>query len=95
MPEEKPYMTIHLPTDLENSLRAEVSIGHFASLDDAMAEAVRLLLRNRTQRQPEACPDTSLGSIGAMRDAADELDEIVADAYRKRQQEPWRDISVE
>src|SRR5208337_3035392 len=60
MPEEKPYMTIHLPTDLENSLRAEVSIGHFASLDDAMAEAVRLLLRNRTQRQPEACPDTSL-----------------------------------
>jgi hypothetical protein len=29
-----------------------------------------------------------------MRDAADELDEIVADAYRKRQ-EPWRDISVE
>jgi hypothetical protein len=30
-----------------------------------------------------------------MRDAADELDEIVADAYRKRRDEPWRDIAVE
>jgi hypothetical protein len=30
-----------------------------------------------------------------MRDAADELDEIVADAYRKRREEPWRDIPVE
>ena len=88
-------MTIHLPTELENSLRAEVSSGHFASLDDAMAEAVRLLLRDRTQRQPEARPNAGLGSIGAMRDAADELDEIVADAYRKRREEPWRDISVE
>jgi Arc/MetJ-type ribon-helix-helix transcriptional regulator len=88
-------MTIHLPSDLENSLRAEVSSGHFASLDDAMAEAVRFLLRDRTRRQPQARPNTGLGSIGAMRDAADELDEIVADAYRKRREEPWRDISVE
>jgi Arc/MetJ-type ribon-helix-helix transcriptional regulator len=88
-------MTIHLPSDLENSLRAEVSSGHFASLDEAMAEAVRLLLRNRSQRRPETPPDTGLGSIGAMRDAAEELDEIVADAYRKRREEPWRDISVE
>ena len=88
-------MTIHLPSDLEDSLQAKVSSGHFASLDDAMAEAVRLLLRDRTPRQPEARPSTALGSIGAMRDAADELDEIVADAYRKRREEPWRDIPVE
>ena len=88
-------MTIHLPSDLEDSLQAEVSSGHFATLDDAMAEAVRLLLRDRTPRPPEARPSTALGSIGAMRDAADELDEIVADAYRKRREEPWRDIPVE
>jgi Arc/MetJ-type ribon-helix-helix transcriptional regulator len=88
-------MTIQLPGDLEDSLRAEVSSGHFASLDDAMAEAVRLLLRDRAQRQPPARPNTGPGSIGAMRDAADELDEIVADAYRKRREEPWRDIPVE
>jgi Arc/MetJ-type ribon-helix-helix transcriptional regulator len=88
-------MTIHLPQDLESALQAEVSSGHFASLDDAMAEAVRLLLRDRKPPQSEMVPDPGLGSIGAMRDAADELDEIVADAYRKRREETWRDISVE
>jgi hypothetical protein len=40
-------------------------------------------------------PDAGLGSIGAMRDAADELDEIVADAMKRRQQETWRDVPVE
>jgi Arc/MetJ-type ribon-helix-helix transcriptional regulator len=88
-------MTIHLPSDLEDSLRAEVSSRHFASLDDAMAEAVRLLLRDRTQRPGKARPNTDLGSIVAMRDAADELDEIVADAYRQRREEHSRDIPVE
>ena len=88
-------MTIHLPSELETSLRDEISSGRFASLDEAEAEAVRLLLRNPTQRQPETRPDSGLGSIGAMRDAADELAEIVADAYRKRREEPSRDISVE
>ena len=39
--------------------------------------------------------NSGLGSIGAMRDAADELDEIVADAMKRRQEETWRDISVE
>jgi Arc/MetJ-type ribon-helix-helix transcriptional regulator len=42
-------MTIHLPNDLESSIRAEVASGHFASIDDAMAEAARLLLRQRRQ----------------------------------------------
>ena len=37
-------MTIHLPTDLENNILAAVHSGRFASVDDAMAEAVRLLL---------------------------------------------------
>jgi Arc/MetJ-type ribon-helix-helix transcriptional regulator len=43
-------MNIHLPSDLERSIRAEVASGHFASVDEAMAEAARLLLR----RQPKA-----------------------------------------
>jgi Arc/MetJ-type ribon-helix-helix transcriptional regulator len=38
-------MTIHLPEPLESSIRAAVHNGRFASLDDAMAEAARLLLR--------------------------------------------------
>jgi hypothetical protein len=35
------------------------------------------------------------GSIGAMRDAADELDEVVAHAMKLRSEEPWRPISLE
>jgi Arc/MetJ-type ribon-helix-helix transcriptional regulator len=38
-------MQINLPADLEHSLLIEVQSGHFASVDDAIAEAVRLLLR--------------------------------------------------
>ncbi len=93
-------MTIQLPNDLESSVRAAVQSGRFASVEDAMAEAVRLLLRELKQEHPQATPTGTashpgLGSIGAMRDAADELDEIVADAMRKRREESWRDISVE
>jgi Arc/MetJ-type ribon-helix-helix transcriptional regulator len=92
-------MTIHLPFDLESRVKAMVENGRFPSVDDAMAEAARLLIRELDQRRPTTPPvdasAASLGSIGAMRDAADELDEIVADAYRHRREETWRDISVE
>jgi Arc/MetJ-type ribon-helix-helix transcriptional regulator len=90
-------MTISLPDDLERFIRSEVHRGHFASEDDAIAEAVRLLRRQLSQAasttplagQPPAAttPDPVLG---AMRDAADELDEIVAEAVRHREQQPWR-----
>ena len=43
-------MMIHLPEDLEASIRAEVDRGRFASADDVVAEAVRRLLR---QGSPE------------------------------------------
>ncbi len=88
-------MTIHLPGDLEDSLRAEVSSGRFTSLDEAVAAAVRLLLRDRARGELSARQDVGPGSIGAMADSADELDEIVADAYRKRREEAWRDVSIE
>ncbi len=104
-------MTIHLPHDLESSIAAAVHSGQFASVDDAMAEAARLLLREikRRAEKPKptatgASPDplpgnwqdaAGVGSIGAMRDAADELDEIVADAMKRRKEEPWRVIPGE
>jgi Arc/MetJ-type ribon-helix-helix transcriptional regulator len=92
-------MTIHLPNDLEAPIKAAVQRGQFRSLDEAMAEAARLLLREIGEK-PEApttvdanhSPDPLLGS---MADAADELDQIVADAYKRRREEPWRTISVE
>lgn len=78
-------MTIHLPKDVESSINAEVLSGHFASADDAIAEAWRSFLRQRSQTQQA----TGQGSIGAMRDAADELDEAVGHAMNLRQR-PWR-----
>jgi Arc/MetJ-type ribon-helix-helix transcriptional regulator len=104
-------MMIQLPNDLENSIQAAVRNGRFASVDAAMAEAARLLLRVINGGQPEpkpvefnASPDplqgirrdtAGVGSIGAMREAADELDEIVADAMKRRREEPWRIIPGE
>ena len=92
-------MTIHLPEDLETSILAQVRSGRFASLDDAMAEAARLLLQkigNTSQPAgPASGPDPALGSIGAMRDAAEEPDEIVADAMRRRREQPGRVIAGE
>ena len=38
-------MTIHLPEDLANSIRAEVLSGHFPSEDEMVAAAVRDYLR--------------------------------------------------
>jgi Arc/MetJ-type ribon-helix-helix transcriptional regulator len=96
-------MTIHLPEELQSFIQAKVQSGQFPSEDAAVAEAVRRFRQwEQEQPRPAASRDSGddardplLGSIGAMRDAADELDEIVADAYRKRRGETWRDISVE
>ena len=85
-------MTIELPHDPESSIQAAVHNGRFASVDDAMAKAARLLLRSIGLGHPESSATGGLGSIGAMRDAADELDEIVANAMKRRREEPWRAI---
>lgn len=45
-------MTIHLPKDLESSIRAEVLSGHFASEDDRVAAAVREYFRQHGTPQP-------------------------------------------
>jgi len=53
--EETCVMTIRLPENLERSILAEVHNGHFASVDEAIAEAVRRLLRqeNPSETEPE------------------------------------------
>ena len=92
-------MTIHLPNDLESSIQAAVHNGRFASVDDAMAEAARLLLRELA-RVPQPVEGAShanrgLGSIGALRDDADLLDQAVEHAMKVREERPWRLSSVE
>ena len=91
-------MTIHLPEDLESSLQAVVENGLFATVDDAMAEATRLLLRElklgrvpRPRDRDNGQPDPVLG---CMRDDAELMDEIVADAYRQRREETWRELDL-
>jgi len=89
-------MTIQLPEELKSSIEAAVHSGHFASFDEAMAEAARLLLRdlkNRPQRPSADFENDPV--IGSMREAADEMDEIVADAYRMRSEEKRREFPVE
>ena len=91
-------MTMQLSGELENSIQAAVQRGQFASIDDAMAEAARLLLRELAQGQQAKPSGGGLGPdpfLGSMRDAADELDQIVADAYRGRRQDTGRDSAVE
>jgi Arc/MetJ-type ribon-helix-helix transcriptional regulator len=39
-------MTINLPQHIESSIQAAVHDGHFASVDDAMTEAARLLCKS-------------------------------------------------
>jgi putative addiction module CopG family antidote len=75
-------MTIHLPEHLERYVHDQVQAGFFRSEDDVIRDA----LERHRQSQPVASPQ---GSLGAMSDAADELDEVVEHAMQLRRQ-PWR-----
>ncbi len=77
-------MTINLPRDLESSVRAEVLSGHFASEDDMVAAAVRAYLRQRLQQQLVAKP-SGMGSIGAMHDDAELLDQVTQSIMHSRE----------
>jgi len=81
-------MTIHLPKDIESSIEAAVHRGHFASVDDAMTEAARRLLRE-LNHEPQAVKP-GLGLIGALRDDAEFLDQAVEHAMKVREERPWR-----
>jgi len=91
-------MTIHLPNDLETSIQSAVQSGRFASVDDAMAEAARLLLRAIT-KEPKPSPTRTAAPadplLGIWRDAPEEIDEIVAEAMKRRREEPCRAIPGE
>jgi putative addiction module CopG family antidote len=47
-------MTIHLPEDLERYLRSEVQSGRFASPDEAITEALRLLRLRKQETQAQS-----------------------------------------
>jgi hypothetical protein len=82
---------ILLLKDLESSVSAAVRGGYIAAVDELVAQAVRSFMRQ--QQAPQA--DAGSGSIGAMRDADDELHEIISAAMKYHREEMWRDISFE
>jgi Arc/MetJ-type ribon-helix-helix transcriptional regulator len=86
-------MTIHLPPHMESSIQAAVHSGRFASLDEAMTEAASLLVQRLNQEQAQAKPATEPPAdplLGAWREDADLLDEIVEHAMKVREERPWR-----
>lgn len=51
-------MTIHLPEDLERYVQSQVHLGRFASADEAISEAVRLLRQRLQEHGTTAAPLT-------------------------------------
>ena len=93
-------MTITLPDDLAGRLQTALQGGRFASVDDAMAEAVRLLLREAEPKIPAPAPGEAVEIgpdlfLGSLRDDAEFMDEIVTDVYRSRREETWREIDLD
>jgi Arc/MetJ-type ribon-helix-helix transcriptional regulator len=93
-------MTIHVSKDAENAINAALQSGRFASADEMIDRLVRdyaQRTRLQTATQPpqageaEEKPDPLLG---IWQDYAEEMDEIVADAYRKRREESWREFDL-
>ncbi len=72
-------MTIHLPEDLERSIRAEVQGGHFASVDDVIAEAVRAYLSARVHGPASSGPAAEPeGAAATHKPIWEEFEEIAA-----------------
>ena len=84
-------MTIHLPSDVESSLQAAVENGRFASPDDALAEAWRHFERQQETLTPVTGTAEAVDPLlGSMSDHAELMDQIVEDAMRHREHQPWR-----
>jgi putative addiction module CopG family antidote len=89
-------MTIHLPEDLQRFVREQVESGRYPSEEDVIRDALERL---RIEREPSLSKPMATAAVidpvlGSMRDEAELMDEIVADAYRHRREETWRDIDL-
>jgi Arc/MetJ-type ribon-helix-helix transcriptional regulator len=78
MIEERLFMTIHLPEHLEDFILEAVKGGEFASVDEAMAEAALLLVRQIKQGQtvpdsPAAPQEEPVAGHKPIWEVADEL----------------------
>ena len=90
-------MNVQLPEEMRTPIEATVQNGHYSSVDAAMTAAAHLLIQQVAKCEPDS-PNANYGPdpfLGSMREAADELDAIVADVYRQRDLEVWKDSGGE
>jgi Arc/MetJ-type ribon-helix-helix transcriptional regulator len=80
-------MTIHLPEFLESSILKVVQSGQFASLDDAMAEAARLLLQKISQAAAEVSEPFTSETVGAP--ASKPIWEVAEEIRKRIPAEEW------
>jgi Arc/MetJ-type ribon-helix-helix transcriptional regulator len=91
-------MMIHVSKDAENAINAAVQSGQFASADEMVDRLVREYAQ-RHRESPATPPVNASDStpdpiLGLMRDDAELMDEIVADTYRHRREETWRELDL-
>jgi Arc/MetJ-type ribon-helix-helix transcriptional regulator len=77
-------MTIHLSKELEQFVHDAILAGRYATEDDVFNDALERL------RRQTPLPTPGMGSIGAMRDDAELLDQAVEHAMKVREERPWR-----
>jgi Arc/MetJ-type ribon-helix-helix transcriptional regulator len=85
-------MMIQLPDHLQRYVHDQVRAGRFRTEDDVIKDALER--HRRAQQQPAAGPPTPDPVLGCMREDAELMHEIVAEAYRHRREETWRDIDL-
>jgi Arc/MetJ-type ribon-helix-helix transcriptional regulator len=89
-------VTIHVSPEIEKSILAAVRSGRFRSVDEAVTAAWLELNKKQaaTPTQVEEAESTPDPLLGIWHDYADEMDEIVADAYRHRREDKWREVDL-
>ena len=85
-------MTIHLPEQVKNSILAMVHSGQFASVDDAMAEAARLLLRQLNQRETLLTQSPAVSSASPKRKP---ISEVFEEIRKGVPNEEWDKLPVD
>ena len=75
-------MTIQLPENLESSIREAVHSGQFPSIDDAMAEAARLLLSQLEQRPVTPPPTAGEEPAAHLTSRSGKIQELTVDPCR-------------
>ena len=89
-------MTINVSPKLIHS-RRRADVVDFCPVDEAVTTAWLAWKQKDPAALPPQAEDTDTSPdplLGLWKDYADEMDEIVADAYRQRREESWRELDL-